>query len=283
MKRALSITLLAAAAIPAVAQPTRLNDDFDCYQPGEPISSLAGWELWARPPGLEGFISDEQAFSGGNSLHLDRAGADVVHQVFFEDGKVTFRAMTYVPSASQGLEAYLILLSGYDGGGFLIATGLDVKFNTAAAMVELSYPMAATPLIFDRWVECRAEVNLDVETFDLYYGDVLLADDAQWAAQVFHGPYDFAAIDFYMYALASGPGMYIDDVLVTRAGLSPPPTCGSLCYADCDVSGATDFFDFLCYQNMFAAAAARADCDGSGALDFFDFLCFQNEFAGGCG
>ena len=25
-----------------------------------------------------------------------------------------------------------------------------------------------------------------------------------------------------------------------------------------------------------------ADCDGSGSLDFFDFLCFQNEFAAGC-
>src|SRR5690606_8006461 len=25
-----------------------------------------------------------------------------------------------------------------------------------------------------------------------------------------------------------------------------------------------------------------ADCDASGDLDFFDFLCFQNEFAAGC-
>jgi serine protease AprX len=54
------------------------------------------------------------------------------------------------------------------------------------------------------------------------------------------------------------------------------------CYADCDGSGALDFFDFLCFQNLFSAAAAEADCDGSGALDFFDFLCFQNAFAAGC-
>jgi hypothetical protein len=25
-----------------------------------------------------------------------------------------------------------------------------------------------------------------------------------------------------------------------------------------------------------------ADCDDSGELDSFDFLCFQNEFAAGC-
>jgi hypothetical protein len=57
---------------------------------------------------------------------------------------------------------------------------------------------------------------------------------------------------------------------------------GGGCYADCDGSGALDFFDFLCFQNAFAAGEPYADCDGSGSLDFFDFLCFQNEFAAGC-
>ena len=54
------------------------------------------------------------------------------------------------------------------------------------------------------------------------------------------------------------------------------------CGADCDGSGVLDFFDFLCFQNHFAAGDPYADCDASGALDFFDFLCFQNLFAGGC-
>src|SRR5690606_18790217 len=31
-----------------------------------------------------------------------------------------------------------------------------------------------------------------------------------------------------------------------------------------------------------AAGDCYADCDESGNLDFFDFLCFQNEFAAGC-
>ncbi|MFG0282832.1 MAG: hypothetical protein ACF8R7_00280 [Phycisphaerales bacterium JB039] len=57
---------------------------------------------------------------------------------------------------------------------------------------------------------------------------------------------------------------------------------GGGCYPDCDESGALDFFDFLCFQNAFAAGDLYADCDGTGALDFFDFLCFQNEFAAGC-
>jgi hypothetical protein len=58
-------------------------------------------------------------------------------------------------------------------------------------------------------------------------------------------------------------------------------SCGA-CPADCDASGSLDFFDFLCFQNLFAAGDLAADCDGSGELDLLDFLCFQNEFAAGC-
>jgi hypothetical protein len=54
------------------------------------------------------------------------------------------------------------------------------------------------------------------------------------------------------------------------------------CYADCDGSGILDFFDFLCYTNLFNAGSMDADCDGNGGLDFFDFLCFTNEFNAGC-
>ncbi len=56
----------------------------------------------------------------------------------------------------------------------------------------------------------------------------------------------------------------------------------SACYADCDGSGARDFFDFLCFQNAFSAGNRYADCNEDGALDFFDFLCFQNQFAAAC-
>ncbi|MFG0283004.1 MAG: hypothetical protein ACF8R7_01155 [Phycisphaerales bacterium JB039] len=79
---------------------------------------------------------------------------------------------------------------------------------------------------------------------------------------------------------------YEGDVLAlprTAAGkFTVDPGCPAPCYPDCDGSGALDFFDFLCFQNAFAAGDDYADCDESGALDFFDFLCFQNEFAGGC-
>ncbi|MFG0283088.1 MAG: GC-type dockerin domain-anchored protein [Phycisphaerales bacterium JB039] len=54
------------------------------------------------------------------------------------------------------------------------------------------------------------------------------------------------------------------------------------CPADLTLDGALDFFDFLEFQNLFAADDRRADFDCTGVLDFFDFLAFQNEFAAGC-
>ncbi len=56
----------------------------------------------------------------------------------------------------------------------------------------------------------------------------------------------------------------------------------SVCRADLDGDGELTFFDFLAFQNLFAARDPVADFDGDGEFTFFDFLAFQNEFAGGC-
>ena len=74
-----------------------------------------------------------------------------------------------------------------------------------------------------------------------------------------------------------GLGIYVSD----GGPLTERLTCGE-CRADLNGDGSLDFFDFLEFQDLFAAGDPRADFDGSGALDFFDFLAFQNEFAAGC-
>ena len=70
---------------------------------------------------------------------------------------------------------------------------------------------------------------------------------------------------------------YVENQIRIVVGLAPFD-----CYADCDASGTLTFFDFLCFQNAFAAGDDYADCDNSGAIDVQDFLCFQNAFAAGC-
>src|SRR5690606_30444105 len=97
-------------------------------------------------------------------------------------------------------------------------------------------------------------------------------------------------LDLTGWQLWSANGVSADGTVIVGWGENPAGQeegwvarlGGGPCYADCDASGEIDFFDFLCYQDAFAAAEPWADCDGSGELDVFDFLCFQNAFATGC-
>jgi hypothetical protein len=57
---------------------------------------------------------------------------------------------------------------------------------------------------------------------------------------------------------------------------------GPSCFADCNLTGELDVFDFLCFQDAFVAGDPYADCDGNAVLDVFDFLCFQDAFTIGC-
>src|SRR5690606_11493073 len=84
-----------------------------------------------------------------------------------------------------------------------------------------------------------------------------------------------AALDPANLSTVRAPGMAVDWFIRADAG-------EVVCAADCDGSGEVDFFDFLCFQELFASGDPEADCDGSGELDFFDFLYFQGEFAAGC-
>ncbi|MEQ9096593.1 MAG: GC-type dockerin domain-anchored protein [Phycisphaerales bacterium] len=54
------------------------------------------------------------------------------------------------------------------------------------------------------------------------------------------------------------------------------------CRPDVDGDGVLTIFDFLAYQNLFAAGDLGADFDGDCELTLFDFLAFQNAFDAGC-
>jgi murein tripeptide amidase MpaA len=65
----------------------------------------------------------------------------------------------------------------------------------------------------------------------------------------------------------------VDDIRLSFRGCPRHP-------ADLNRDGVLDFFDFLAFQNLFAAMDPLADLDGDGEFTFFDFLEFQTLFAG---
>jgi len=255
------------------SEAVELDEGFESYSVGAGVTSMGGWELW--PGGFDATVTDAQAASGTNSGDWSLTFIDVVHQ--FADitsGKVTFSSQMYIPSSSD-VVYYMIALNRYDGGGAFTNWSIQVQFDSLLGSVTAQFGGQTTPMFFDRWVEWRAEIDLDADTVDLFYDGVEFASDLSWRDGVSGGGDPvFVAIDLYTDFSGTGNDVYLDDVRIE--------TGDSGCYPDCDSSGTLDFFDFLCFQNAFAAGDPYADCDGSTTLDFFDFLCFQDEFALGC-
>lgn len=118
--------------------------------------------------------------------------------------------------------------------------------------------------------------------------------EARWTTQ------DFRARDVALMTMATEAfTVHVDSLGGTRNlvalglfhhGSAVIEVRPSNCYADCDALGtgyrSLDIFDYLCFQNRFAARDPYAcDCDtstGQGVCDIFDFLCFRNAFDAGC-
>jgi hypothetical protein len=72
----------------------------------------------------------------------------------------------------------------------------------------------------------------------------------------------------------------LDWDLYQEIALRAPTTTG--CGSDVICPCPTDIFDFLKFQELFAAGDPSADLNGDGVLDFFDFIQFQEEAANPC-
>ena len=93
---------------------------------------------------------------------------------------------------------------------------------------------------------------------------------------------------------ATGQGISEGDILTTRYQGGCVPAFPALCPAGspCNPAIAVRHSDLGLFVNppddldaldlVDLAMECYADCDESGELDFFDFLCFQNAFAAGC-
>jgi hypothetical protein len=129
-----------------------------------------------------------------------------------------------------------------------------------------------------------------------YAGEVEVWGIARWDGDAWsdpggglYAPRTYSVDGMTTFDDGTGPALYVGGTFEEAGGIGGLPVqsiarwrCDTVCYPDCDGSGELDFFDFLCFQNEFAAATLYADCDASGRHDFFDFLCFQNAVAAGC-
>jgi len=178
-------------------------DDFESYAAGSGLHGQGGWKGWGGDANAGAPASNEQAFSGANSVKII-GSADLVHEFAIKGGKVIFSAMQYIPTGATGT-TYFILMNVYNDPG----TGLDWSVQTEFKMTEGT--VGALPLVRDKWVEVKCLIDLDENTVSRYYDGKLIGTE-QWDDNV-HGT--LQAID--LYGNNASP-VYYDDITVTSLG-----------------------------------------------------------------
>jgi hypothetical protein len=173
-----------ACALPATVQAQTFFDNFDSYAAGSGIIGQGGWQGWAGNPGANAFVSNAQSYSSPNSLGVS-GSADVVQTWGgITNGMWYAKAWTYVPSTASG-EMFFILLNTYDGvcasGGpcnwsvqvALCRTGCSTTGVNPGSVTNLGGSDVpgggSTSLLTNQWVELIAEINLDSNTYTVYY------------------------------------------------------------------------------------------------------------------
>ncbi len=213
---------LFAAALMVSAAHADWSDDFESYGLGE-ICGQGGWEEWEGSVGVCGAVSDEEANSGDNSLKIVGAvgpGDDTVQRFNESGGQWTFRIMTFVPNDAQG-KASVILLNTYPVIGNNNNWSVVVELNADTGRVVRWSAFDIGALIKGRWVEFRVEIDIDADTFDIYYDDQLLESGVSWRDAVAPGGQpNIQALDLYGAEPGAGgsTGTYFDDASLT-AGL----------------------------------------------------------------
>jgi hypothetical protein len=204
--------MVGALALPATVQAQYFFDNFDSYANGSNIAGQGGWETWGGDPGANTFVTSQQSFSSPHSLWV--AGtADVVQRFTgVTSGTWYAKVQTYVPSTQTG-NMYFIMLNRYDG--FCAAAGdcdwsVQVRMAASEGIVESqggsSNPGAgALAIVTDAWVEILVEIDLDANTYNVYYGGTLL-DTLGWTVT---GDINIAAFDLFSDGCTEG---YMDDV-----------------------------------------------------------------------
>jgi hypothetical protein len=265
---------------------------FDDYPAGMPMHGVGGWKGWDADPTLGATLTEEPVFSGTNALAV-AGDTDLVHEFFgAAAGRWIFSLWQYVPGDFQsgGEEPYrgsfVILLNTYaDGGPYHWSVQLHADSDTQSFIRDGVEP-ASVPLIHDQWVPITVLIDLNEDSYRVFYAGQELGTAESWTAGVEGeggGQLAIGALDLFAYG--SSPVHY-DDISLAPADVVVPQL------GDLNCDGAVDAFDIdpfvLALTAPEAYAALYPDCtyeladiNGDGGVDAFDIDPFVALLTGG--
>jgi len=152
-------------------------------------------------------------------------GTDQVLEFGYEakTGQWLFSAMTYVPSDGKAGHQYFNLMNRFDEGGAGTNHWSNVEVtwmmdpadpNTVDKVyVDSTAGTTTLPIQYDKWVEVRADIDLDANTVEVFYGGTSLSGgQISWSKnQLVHG---IDVLDIFPVS-DDASIMYYDDISLT--------------------------------------------------------------------
>ena len=260
-------------------------EDFELYDPDEPLHGSAGWKGWDDDPAFDAPVTDVQAHDGSKSLKIDGA-ADLVREFDGADvgGSWSFEAWQYIPSDFTSGDngrftgSYFNILNTYNDAG-PYHWSVQIQADPRDGMLKVFHGddinTIDVPYITDQWVKIQVQIDLEDDWTQVYYDDELVTEYS-WTGGVLGeggGALDIAVLDLYAFESTS---VYYD-------GLILEPFVIERCPADLDGDGDADADDFFDYLDGFANGNLDVcDIDGDGDCDADDFFGYLDLFSLGC-
>ncbi len=185
------IAVSAALLLIVPAASADWSDNFDSYALGSGLIGQGGWDGWGGAAAADAFVTDVQSYSAPHSLE-SLPTTDIVQEFTETTGEWVMTAWCYIPTGSTGKQ-YFIMLNTYSSPSGPYNWSVQVEYDSDGGTVTDSYSSSVATMIYDQWVEIRAEIYLDLNTYDLYYNDVFMASNA-WQST---GVNEIAALDIF--------------------------------------------------------------------------------------
>jgi hypothetical protein len=218
MKKLL-LTAMVLLPMLSFAQMVVISDDFESYNVGDALAATSDvWVTWSGQVASEdALISDDQAFSGNNSVHIEGSTTDLVLpfpsdytsgiysmslKIFVVGGNGAY--FNYQQSSTPGVEWMFEIYFDAAGTGTINAGGLSAATFTY------------TP---DSWTDFDIIVDLDNDSAGVSI-DSNSAYQWQWSQTATGGGTDapmWGGMNIYAAAPAGQtPDFYIDDVVLVQ-------------------------------------------------------------------
>jgi hypothetical protein len=229
-------TICVALASTASAQ---FSDGFETYANGSAIEGQGSWGNWDGVNTLYNTVSNAQASTGSQSLSIVGSGdpacnfcSDTVSPLGgpYTSGQWVFTCKQWIPSTFGGT-TYWIMLNQFAAGG-PYSWSVQVNMNGSTLLVSPDINGAALsqgpnqyPIVFDAWVELRAEIDLDADNCKIYYDNQLLGEYIWSIGVSTAGIAQLSSLDLFPADSTVSAVLYDDFSVIAGTGGGPGLYC----------------------------------------------------------